>query len=74
VDILFTKFEQIDTALLLDYLVSDVVGSNYLEFKPHLRELLARYLITTREREREEPSRGVSGGVLPMEDPMEKYQ
>jgi hypothetical protein len=54
--------------------VNDVVGSNYLEFKPHLRELLARYLITTREREREEPSRGVSGGVLPMEDPMEKYQ
>jgi hypothetical protein len=54
--------------------VNDVVGSNYLEFKPHLQELLARYLITTREREREEPSRGVSGGVLPMEDPMEKYQ
>jgi hypothetical protein len=50
--------------------VNDVEGSNYLEYKPHPQELLAHYLITTRERE--EPSHGVSSGVLPTEEWMEK--
>lgn len=48
--------------------MNDVEGSNYLEYKPHPQELLAHYLITTRERERGtkprcEQRRAANGGM-----------